>query len=101
MWMQEYCIDMGLTLHRKPQKLTVMKKITYGDKIYARLVLNGNKVVEIILDDIATMTDLIGEVRALTLKLRGLAKLYIRNMTQGWSMERPLMLYTGKFGSVA
>ena len=47
------------------------------------------------------MTDLIGEVRALTLKLRGLAKLYIRNMTQGWSMERPLMLYTGKFGSVA
>ena len=70
-----------------------MKKLTYGDKIYTRLILNGRNVVEFIIENISTMSELLGELRLKTREFKGLAKLYIRNMTQGWSIERPFMIY--------
>lgn len=70
-----------------------MKKLSYGDKIYARLILNEKNVIEFVIDNIASMTELIGELRMMTRSLKGLAKLYVRNMTQGWCIERPFMIY--------
>jgi len=69
------------------------KKIEFGDRIFARLMMNGRTVVEFMISSVSDMTELIGELRHLTRGARGLAKLYIRNQTKGWSHERPLMLY--------
>lgn len=76
-------------------------RIDYGDKIFARLTMAGRTIVEIMLDRVADMTELIGEMRHATYGLKGLAKLYIRNQSKGWSNERPLMLYSADFGRTA
>ena len=75
-----------------------VRKIDYGDKIFARLMMNGRTVVEFMINRVSDMTELIGELRHMTYGAKGLAKLYIRNQTKGWSQERPLMLYSPDFG---
>lgn len=67
--------------------------MAYGDRIYARLSLNGEKVAEFMTDRVAGMAELLGELRTRTRSLRGLCRLYVRNYSRGWSSERPLMLY--------
>lgn len=71
--------------------------MAYGDRIYARLSMRGTKILEFMIEKVADMTELLGELRAHTRKYRGLCKLYVRNMTRGWSMERPLMLYAERY----
>lgn len=70
------------------------KKIEYGDRIFARLTMGRRTVVEFMINRVADMTELIGELRHLTYGMRGLATVYIRNQSRGWSLERPLMLYS-------
>lgn len=65
----------------------------YGDRIYARLSLNGQKILEFMIEKVSDFTELLGELRAHTRRYRGLCRLYVRNLSRGWSMERPLMLY--------
>ena len=69
-------------------------KIEFGDRIFARLTMGGKTVFEFMINRVADMTELLGELRHMTAGLRGLAKLYIRNQSRGWSQERPLMLYS-------
>lgn len=71
--------------------------MVYGDRIYARLSVRGNKILEFMAESVGSMTELLGELRAQARKLRGLCKLYVRNMTRGWSFERPLMLYPERY----
>lgn len=68
--------------------------IKYGDRIFARVVMQGRTVVEFMMSQINDLTELFGELRRQTRGIRGLAKLYIRNMSRGWSEERPMMFYT-------
>lgn len=70
--------------------------MAYGDRIYARLSLNGKKIAEFMTDQVDGMTKLLGELRPYTRSLRGLCRLYVRNYSRGWSSERPLMLYAAK-----
>jgi hypothetical protein len=72
---------------REPQR------IHYSDRIYACLVLSGKVVAEITRDRIDGYTALLTTLRSLAPGCRGLARLRIRNITRGWSLERPLMLY--------
>lgn len=76
-------------------KHTLMKKnkIEFGDQIFARILMKGRTLVEFMINRVADMTELIGELRHLTYGVRGLATLQIRNKSKGWSLERPLMLY--------
>ncbi len=67
--------------------------MAYGDRVYARLCLNGEKIAEFMTDHVAGMAELLGELRARTRNCRGLCRLYVRNYSRGWSSERPLMLY--------
>lgn len=67
--------------------------IKYGDRLFARIVMRGRTVVEFVLNQVSDMTELLGELRKKVKGLRGLAKVYIRNYSRGWSMEQPLMLY--------
>lgn len=69
-------------------------KIEFGDRIFARLTMGGKTICEFMINRVADMTELLGELRHSTRGLRGLAKLYIRNQSRGWSQERPLMLYS-------
>lgn len=75
--------------------------LRYGDKVYAMLCINGRKVAEFVMDTLADMTQLIGELRQSACRYGGLAQLYVRNMTRGWSMRRPLMLYNDIYDRVA
>lgn len=76
---------------------TIQRTFAYGDRIYARLVLNGRKVTEFIVERVSDMTELIGELRHRTRRFSGLAQLYVRNMSRGWSIERPFMLYADSY----
>ncbi len=70
-----------------------MKRIELGDRIFARLTMGGRTVVEFMINRVADMTELLGELRKMTRGARGLCRLYVRNQSRGWSLERPLMLY--------
>lgn len=78
----------------KQRRLTGKGGFAFGDRVQARLILNGRIVADFITDRIADMTELLNAVRFRTRELRGLAQLYIRNLTRGWVEERPLMLYS-------
>lgn len=67
--------------------------ISYTDRIYARLTMAGHVLVEFTRDKISGYSALLSQMRALTPQSRGLARLTVRNMTRGWSEQRPLMLY--------
>lgn len=71
--------------------------MAYGDRIYARLCLNGEKTVEFMTDHVSGMAELLGELRSRTRSLKGLCRLYVRNYSRGWSSERPLMLYAAAY----
>ena len=71
--------------------------MAYGDRIYARLCLDGEDIIEFMNQQVSSMTELIGELRALTRECYGLCKLYVRNMTRGWAVERPLMIYAERY----
>lgn len=69
------------------------QEIRYTDRVYARLTLAGHVVAEVTRERIGNFSSLIAILRALVPSCRGLARLTVRNLTRGWSVERPLMLY--------
>lgn len=69
------------------------KKIGYGDRIFARLSQGGRIIVEFMVDQVNDMKEVMKELRRLTAGCRGMSRLYVRNMSQGWSHEQSLMLY--------
>lgn len=70
--------------------------IKYGDKIFARLTMGQRTIVELMVNRVNSLSEVIAELRYTTRGLRGLATLHLRNQSQGWSTERPLMLYAGR-----
>ena len=60
--------------------------ILYGDRLFARLVMHGRTVVEFMVNSVNDLTELWGELRRQCRGMRGLAKLYLRNASRGWSM---------------
>lgn len=69
--------------------------IDYGDRIYVRATQDGVKMLELTVTNVADLTALVGEIRYEGRKLEGLAQVFIRNHSKGWSMERPLRFYNG------
>ena len=45
------------------------------------------------LNSVNDLTELWGELRRKCRGISGLAKLYLRNASRGWSIERPMMIY--------
>lgn len=68
-------------------------EISYTDRVYASLTLAGHVVAEVTRERVSDFSALITMLRALVPTRRGLARLRVRNLTRGWSLERPLMLY--------
>ena len=69
-------------------------KMHYGDRIYARVVMAGRKVIEITTSAVNDLTELLGLIRVKTRGKVGLAHLYLRNLSRGWSLDRPMRLYS-------
>lgn len=74
-------------------------KTTYpiikGDRIFVRAIQAGVKVLEMTVTNVADLTGLVGEIRYAGRQLEGLTRLFVRNCTRGWSLERPFKFYTG------
>lgn len=68
-------------------------EICFGDRLFARLVMHGKTILEFMMNSINDLTELWGELRRKCRGICGLAKLYLRNASRGWSLERPLMIY--------
>lgn len=65
-----------------------------GDRVFARLIVHRRNIVELAVDSVSNMSELLAIVREKARdKWRGLAKLYVRNISRGWSIERPLTIY--------
>lgn len=69
------------------------RSISFGDKMFARLVMKGETIMEFMVTTVRDLSELFSLVHSKCRGLRGLAKLYLRNMSRGWCEERPLMLY--------
>lgn len=72
------------------------RPIRYGDRIFVRLtrVQYGVKTLaEFTLSEVNDLSEIYGELRHYTRGESGLTRLYIRNVTRGWSMEQPFRLY--------
>lgn len=69
------------------------RNFAYGDRIFVRLTSGMRTLLELTVTDVSGLTDLLAELRRHTRGQRGLVKMFVRNLSRGWSMERPLMLY--------
>lgn len=72
------------------------RPIAFGDKLFARVMMRGKTILEFMADHVNDLSELYGELRSKCRGMRGLVKLYIRNMSRGWSIERPLMFYSDR-----
>lgn len=86
---------------RYPTPSGTGRQISYGDRLFAKLVMKGRTIFEFMVSQVNDFTELLGELRKHCRNFKGLARLYVRNVSRGWSLERPLMLYSeSKTGNV-
>ncbi|MBD5264259.1 MAG: hypothetical protein HDS48_01840 [Bacteroides sp.] len=69
------------------------KEIQKGDRIFARLTMGGKPILEFMINSVASMEQLLCELRSMTVNLRGLCRLQVRNQTRGWMNVSNLMFY--------
>lgn len=67
-------------------------RISLNDRIYVKLVLNGVTLLETVRDNIADYTSLLTLLREAGRRYKGLARMIVRNISRGWSVQRPLLL---------
>ncbi len=70
------------------------RKIAYGDRLFVRLMQDGRVVMEWVLETVSDLTELFSALHSRCRDIRGLVKLYLRNVSRGWSLVRPFMFYT-------
>lgn len=69
------------------------RTISLGDRVFVRLTMTTGERFEFYTTNCNGLSEVIGELRYRTRKLRGLGKVWIRNMSCGWATERPIKLY--------
>ncbi len=74
----------------------IQRIIRSGDRLYASLSVDRDVVASGELTGVTDMTDLIAKVRKGAGRVCGLARLYVKSLTRGWTLTRPLMLYPEK-----
>lgn len=72
------------------------KSIAFGDRIFARVTKNGRTIFNYVSEKVATISQLLAELRLAMKDVQGLVMIHIRNYNKGWGEERPLMLYAEK-----
>jgi len=69
-----------------------MVTINTSDIIFATLFQHGRQVVTLRLSGLSSFSDIIRQVRRASAGCIGLVTLHLRNCTQGWSGNRPIMM---------
>ena len=64
--------------------------LSIGDQIFATLEVGGKTVASVYKTNFATINDIVRFVGAVAGRFMGLARLHIRNKTQGWTMNLSL-----------
>ncbi|MDE7402108.1 MAG: hypothetical protein K2M87_01705 [Muribaculaceae bacterium] len=85
---EEYRVNTTPTGTNKPMR--------WGDKIFVRVrptSFGQGRGVEFTSYEISDMTSVIGEIRHRLRGERGLWMVYVRNVSRGWSVDRPIKLY--------
>lgn len=71
---------------------TVTKKITLGDRIFARVTKNGSTILDIMTEQVSTIGELIMLLKSRLTDIQGLVMIHIRNYHEGWGEEKALLL---------
>lgn len=66
--------------------------ITFGDRIFARVVRNGKTILDFMTENVSNMSELISELRKTIQDFHGMVKIYIRNYHQGWGQEKWMII---------
>lgn len=82
------------TNNRPGLKKCGSRSVNNNDRLYVRLSMKGMSIAELDLVGMTSLSDIISQLRYVASRYRGLAQLHIRNISEGWCMERPLMLYS-------
>lgn len=69
-------------------------KIEKGDEVYATLSVAGNTMVELQKVEAASIDEIMQKLRKTASLYTGLAKVYIRNRTRGWSVQKAMFAST-------
>lgn len=84
--------------------------VALGDNLHIRAIIGGRTVLELRVNNVGDTSSMIAEIRSAAKGVNGLSRLFIRNCTRGWAIERPFRFYArfpftdyraGSFGSVA
>lgn len=70
---------------------TVGREVEKGDRIFVRLMKHGEVLLEVIMDSVESVQELFRELRRQYVGLSGLTRMYMRNISRGWSEERAVM----------
>lgn len=76
-------------------------RISLNDRIYVKLMLNGVTLLETVRDNIADYTSLLAVLREAGNKYKGLARMFVRNISRGWSIQKPLLLASAQYDESA
>lgn len=90
----------GAPCRRELPPRSASREIEYDDRVHVSLTMAGRVMAEFTRSRFCNFSALLAWVRAAVPSLRGLARLRVRNMTRGWSLERPMMLYPDPGGAV-
>lgn len=71
----------------------VKHQIAYGDRIFVRLMQQGRIIMEWCVETVKDLTDLFSALHNRCRQVKGLVRMYLRNVSRGWSEVRPYMFY--------
>ena len=67
--------------------------VALGDNLHIRAIIGGRTVLELRVNNVGDTSSLIAEIRSAAKGVNGLSRLFIRNCTRGWAIERPFRFY--------
>lgn len=70
-------------------------RMSAGDKLHLRLRFTDGSEIIFHTDTADSIESLVGRVRTVAGSRRGLARMSVRNVSRGWTVEKPLMLGNG------
>ena len=68
------------------------KIISYGDRIFARVISNGKIILDFVTENVSNLMELMMELRRNMEGCTGLVRVSIRNYHQGWGEEKWMMM---------
>lgn len=72
------------------------RRFGIGDLVFANIVKGGREIVALSFTGVRTLADIVNYLRGVVGHNLGYAVMKVRNYTQGWSIEQPVMIDAGR-----